>query len=104
MSRCNRRDMDLPTLVDVLDARSLIRSHLAPTPVRNYPGLDRATGAAVLVKHENANPTSAFKVRGGLNLVGTMAPSERERGIVGYSTGNHAQSLAYAALALPIPR
>lgn len=51
----------------------------------------------MLVKHENVQPTSAFKVRGGLNLLANMTDAERAAGIVGYSTGNHAQSLAYAA-------
>jgi threonine dehydratase len=49
------------------------------------------------VKHENHNPTGAFKVRGGLNLVGAMSADERARGIVTASTGNHGQSLALAS-------
>ncbi len=63
----------------------------------SYPALDRTAAATVYVKHENVQPTGAFKVRGGVNLLANMEPTERERGVVGYSTGNHAQSLAYAA-------
>jgi threonine dehydratase len=50
-----------------------------------------------LVKHENVQPTGAFKVRGGLVFFAGIPESERRRGIVTYSTGNHAQSMAYAA-------
>ena len=95
--------MQIPTFTDVLDARRLLQAHLTPTPLRSYAALDRTAGTQVLVKHENTNPTSAFKVRGGLSLIAGMAPAERERGIVGYSTGNHAQSLAYAAREFGIP-
>jgi threonine dehydratase len=59
--------------------------------------LDEATGLTIWVKHENHNPTCAFKVRGGLNLVGAMPPEERARGIVTASTGNHGQSIALAS-------
>jgi threonine dehydratase len=63
----------------------------------SYAALDATTDANVVVKHENVQPTGAFKVRGGLNLLAGMSPEDRQRGILGYSTGNHAQSLAYAA-------
>jgi cysteine synthase len=49
------------------------------------------------IKHENHNPTCAFKVRGGLNLVGAMTLEERARGIVTASTGNHGQSIGLAS-------
>lgn len=49
------------------------------------------------VKHENHQPVGAFKVRGGVNLVSQLSPGERERGVVTASTGNHAQSIAFAA-------
>lgn len=86
-----------PTISDVLAARRVIAGQLPPTPMWNYPALDATTGATVLVKHENVQPTGAFKVRGGLNLLAGLSADERRAGIVGYSTGNHAQSLAYAA-------
>jgi threonine dehydratase len=88
-----------PTITDALRARRLLADHLPPTPMWSYPSLNATAGAGttVLVKHENAQPTGAFKVRGGITLLAGMTPAERARGIVGYSTGNHAQSLAYAA-------
>jgi threonine dehydratase len=86
-----------PTFADVLDAARQIRSYLEPTPLRQYPSLSRLVGAQVHVKHENHNPTGAFKVRGGINLVSRLTSDERERGVIAASTGNHGQSVAYAA-------
>ena len=60
-------------------------------------------GAQVFVKHENFNPTGAFKVRGGVNLVSTEADEVRGRGLIAASTGNHGQSVAYAARLFGIP-
>ena len=54
------------------------------------------TGLDLLVKHENHNPTSAFKVRGGLNLVRSLRADQRRRGVVTARTGNHGQSIALA--------
>ncbi|MEU4156703.1 pyridoxal-phosphate dependent enzyme [Actinoplanes sp. NPDC026670] len=85
-----------PTIADIRAAQALLRDHLPPTPLWSYPLLDRAAGANVLVKHENTQPVGAFKVRGGLTLLAGMSDTERKRGTVTWSTGNHAQSLAYA--------
>jgi len=87
----------VPTFVDVLAAAAAIRPHLSPTPLLRHPLLERACGTEVWVKHENHQPTGAFKVRGGVNLVSRFDRAERERGIIGASTGNHGQSLAWAA-------
>ncbi len=54
-------------------------------------------GAEVYVKHENHQPVGAFKVRGGVNLVAQLSDDERERGLIASSTGNHGQSIAFAA-------
>jgi threonine dehydratase len=82
---------------DVVAAQAVVSRHLPPTPMWSYPALDAAAGATVFVKHENVQPVGAFKVRGGLTLLDSMSPAERERGTVSYSTGNHAQSMAYAS-------
>ena len=89
--------MKLPTFWDVLDARRVIRHHLSPTPLYRYPTLDRLLEARVYVKHENYQPIGAFKVRGGINLLSRLSDHEREKGVVTASTGNHGQSIAYAA-------
>jgi threonine dehydratase len=86
-----------PNFIDVLDAANQIRPYLQPTPLRHYPSLDRLVGAEVYVKHENLNPTGAFKVRGGINLISRLSEDERKRGVIAASTGNHGQSVAYAA-------
>jgi threonine dehydratase len=86
-----------PEFSDVLDAARQIRPYLRPTPLRRYPALDRLVGADVFVKHENFNPTGAFKVRGGVNLISRLDQAERARGVITASTGNHGQSVAYAA-------
>src|SRR5262245_59386498 len=86
-----------PTFTDVLDARDRIAPHLQPTPLRRYPALDTLLGAEVFVKHEHHLPTCAVKVRGGVNLVSQFSAEERERGVITASTGNHGQSIAFAA-------
>jgi threonine dehydratase len=87
----------VPTLADVLEARRRIAPHLRPTPLFGYASLDELLGAVVFVKHENHQPVGAFKVRGGVNLVSQLSANERERGVIAASTGNHGQSIAYAA-------
>ncbi len=88
--------MAAPTLADVRAAAARIAPHLLETPLHAHTGLAPLLGAEVLVKHENHLPTGAFKVRGGVNLVGQLPPALRERGLIAASTGNHGQSLAYA--------
>lgn len=68
-----------------------------------YPALSAVVGTRVFVKHENAQPTGAFKVRGGLNLLSRLSGDARHRGVIAYSTGNHGQSIAYAGRLFGIP-
>lgn len=89
--------MNIPTHADVLSARTRIEPYLARTPLINYPRLDSLVGARLLVKHENHQRVGAFKVRGGINLISQLSEQERKRGVITASTGNHAQSIAYAA-------
>ncbi len=89
--------LPVPDLADVLAARQRITPYLRPTPLYRYPSLDAAAGAQVWVKHENHQPVGAFKVRGGVNLVSQLTADERGRGVISASTGNHGQSVAYAA-------
>ena len=86
-----------PTFQDVLRARQIISRYLQPTPLYNYPALDRLLCTQVYVKHENYQPIGVFKVRGGINLISQLTQDEMERGVVTASTGNHGQSIAYAA-------
>lgn len=89
--------MTAPSFLDVLAARRRIAPYLRPTPLYAYEKLNRLVGAEVFVKHENHQPVGAFKVRGGVNLVAEMSDDERRRGVIAASTGNHGQSIAYAA-------
>jgi threonine dehydratase len=90
-------EWQVPTLADVLEARRSIAPHLRPTPLYGYASLDELLGTEVSVKHENHQPVGAFKVRGGVNLVSRLSADERRRGVIAASTGNHGQSIAYAA-------
>ncbi|HKP88142.1 MAG TPA: threonine/serine dehydratase [Blastocatellia bacterium] len=89
--------MKAPDFQDVLMARQRIRPYLQRTPMRSYQALDDLIGAQVFIKHENYQPTGAFKVRGGVNLVSQLSAEERARGVISASTGNHGQSVSYAA-------
>ena len=88
--------MTPPTLHDVYTARRRIADIIRPTPLLRHPLLTAETGLDLWVKHENHNPTGAFKVRGGINLVRSLDADERRRGVVTASTGNHGQSIALA--------
>ena len=88
--------MSPPTLADVYAARKRIAPVIRPSALLRHPLLADALGCDVRVKHENHNPTGAFKVRGGLNLVGSLSEPERHRGVITASTGNHGQSIAFA--------
>ncbi len=91
------------SLTDVLKAKKNVYRYLRPTPLYNYPALDAATGLNLWVKHENHQPVGAFKVRGGVNLMASLAEAERRAGVVAASTGNHGQSVAYAARLFGVP-
>jgi len=85
------------TYTGVLEALSRVHSVLTPTPLYAWPGLSDRLGFRFFLKHENHQPVGAFKVRGGINLLSTLSEAERSAGVIGCSTGNHGQSLAYAA-------
>jgi threonine dehydratase len=94
--------MQPPTLQDVYAARQRVYPVVRPTPLMRHPLLANETGLDIFVKHENHNPTGAFKVRGGLNLIGSLAPDER-RGVITATTGNHGQSIALASRREGVP-
>lgn len=89
--------MQPPTLQDVYRARRIVYRHLAPTPLIRSAAMSDALGCEIYLKLETATPIGAFKVRGGLNLLSQLSGAERERGVITASTGNHGQSIAYAA-------
>jgi len=85
------------TLNDVYKARRVVSKHLPRTPLIRSPTLSTRLGFEAYVKCENLQPTGAFKVRGGVYLVSRLSEDERVRGVITASTGNHGQSIAYAA-------
>lgn len=89
--------MYMPHFMDVLQAQKCIRPYLLRTPLHSYPALNELLATKVFVKHENYQPVGAFKVRGGINLISQLSTQERERGVIAASTGNHGQSVSYAA-------
>jgi threonine dehydratase len=88
--------MDWPTYADVLAAAELVHRHLRPTPLYEWPALSQLLSCRYFLKHENHTPTTAFKVRGGINLVARLPDQQKRRGILACTTGNHGQSLAWA--------
>src|SRR5579871_3771189 len=85
-----------PTIADIYAARPRVYRVVTPTPLLRHPLLDETLGLDIRVKHENHNPTCAFKVRGGANLIASLSPDERRAGVITATTGNHGQSIALA--------
>jgi threonine dehydratase len=90
-----------PSFADVLAARDFLRRYLSPTPLVRRDAVSAALGLDVWLKCENLLPTAAFKVRGGVNLVGRDPTAKA--GVIAASTGNHGQSLAYAGAVFGVP-
>jgi threonine dehydratase len=95
-------DNTMPTLHDVMAARPFVYRYLKTTPLHHYATLSNLVGTQIWVKHENHQPIGAFKVRGGLNLAANLTPQQRKAGLFTASTGNHGQSIAFAARAFSI--
>ncbi len=87
----------VPEMVDVLRARRIISRWLPRTPLIQLPTLSERLGFNLWLKAEAVLPTGSFKVRGGLNLLSMLPDELKKRGVVTASTGNHGQSIAYAA-------
>ncbi|SFR13766.1 threonine ammonia-lyase [Poseidonocella sedimentorum] len=84
-------------------AQARIREHTRRTPLLGAPALDAIAGRRVLVKAECLQATGSFKARGSLAAITALDPAERARGVLAYSSGNHAQGIARAAQLLGIP-
>lgn len=87
----------LPTFDDVLDAARVIKGHAVRTPLIESPALNERLGGRVLMKAENLQIIGAFKFRGAYNRIARLTEEEKRRGVVAYSSGNHAQAVAAAA-------
>jgi threonine dehydratase len=95
--------MTLPTFADVEDAARVLEGVAVKTPLLRSDALDEAAGGRVFVKAECLQRTGSFKIRGAYNRVARLTEAERPRGVVAFSSGNHAQGVALAARLLAIP-
>jgi len=96
--------MTLPTFADIEDAAARIRSVAHQTPVLTSRSVNDRTGATVFFKCENFQRGGAFKFRGAYNALAQLSVEERRRGVVTFSSGNHAQAIALAGRVLGIRR
>jgi threonine dehydratase len=94
--------VNLPTYADVEAAAGRLRGHAHRTPVLTSQTLDAAFGAAVFLKCENFQRMGAFKFRGAFNALSSLDATTRARGVIAFSSGNHAQAVALAARLLGI--
>lgn len=91
-----------PSPDDVLAAAVRIEGYVRRTPVLESAKLNKIIGGRVMIKAESIQRTGSFKVRGAFNRLLQMTPDERQRGVVAWSAGNHAQALAYVGAQLGV--
>jgi len=96
--------MTLPTYEDVESAVRQIVGVAHRTPVFTSRSVNSLKGASIFFKCENLQRAGAFKFRGAYNALSRLTPAERRRGVVTFSSGNHAQAIALAGQVLGIPR
>lgn len=96
-------ESDLPVAADVDAAAALLAGHAHVTPVMTSRRLDAALGLSLFLKCENLQRGGAFKFRGAYHALSRLDADARRRGVVAFSSGNHAQAVAYAASLLGIP-
>ena len=94
---------DLPRFADVEAAAARIEGVAVRTPLLESPALNQRLDARVLIKPETLQRTGSFKFRGAYNKLSQLSDAARQRGVVAYSSGNHAQGVAAAAALLDIP-
>jgi threonine dehydratase len=95
------------TLDDIRAAQRRIVDIAVRTPLLNVPLIEQKTSPTpalwqLFVKPENLQPIGAFKLRGAYNKIAALSEAERKRGVISYSSGNHAQGVAYSARALGV--
>ena len=95
--------MNLPSFADVEDAARKLQGVAVRTPLLRSDALDEAAGGRVWVKAECLQRTGSFKIRGAYNRLARLSEDERTRGVVAFSSGNHAQGVALAARLLGLP-
>lgn len=94
--------MLLPVVEDVIATARLLADHVVRTPLAEFPALNAAVGGRVLLKLETFQRTNSFKFRGAMSRLLRLDASEREAGVVAWSSGNHAQAVATAGRLLGV--
>ncbi len=89
--------LNAPTLDEVRTAAKTLAGVIIPTPLLQNPEVNARLGGTLLIKNEAMQRTGAFKFRGAYNRISQMDPGQKARGVVTYSSGNHAQGVAMAA-------
>lgn len=103
MPQTEQPALPLPTSADVIDAARQLSNVVVRTPVLEFPVLNERIGARVLLKPEIFQLTGSFKFRGAWNRLSRLSGKQRTKGVVAFSSGNHAQGIAAAAKLLKIP-
>src|SRR5690606_13975481 len=101
--RRKREAMHTPSFEGVVDAARQIAPAAVRTSLIEHPALNEAVGGRVLMKAETLQVAGAFKFRGAYNRISRLTDEEKTRGVVAYSSGNHAQGVAAAARAVGAP-
>lgn len=91
------------TFEDIQAAAQRLKGAAHRTPIATSRSLNRQAGAALFCKCENLQRVGAFKFRGALNMIGQLSEAQRKRGVVAFSSGNHAQAVALVAKLLALP-
>lgn len=92
-----------PTIADIQAAARRLETYAVRTPLLEVPALNAATGGRILFKAEPLQRTGSFKFRGAFNFLSQINADARARGVVAYSSGNHAQGVAAAAQLFGVP-
>jgi threonine dehydratase len=101
--RFSRGPSEVTGFAAIKAARARFGTRIRKTPLLGAPSLDRIAGRRVLVKAECLQITGSFKARGAWSAISALPPEVRARGILAYSSGNHAQGIAWAAAAHGTP-
>jgi len=96
------RGNPIVTLKDIREAQSRLQGVATRTRLVQFQLPQREDGRQLYLKPENLQPIGAFKLRGAYNKIASLSDEERQRGVISYSSGNHAQGVAYAARALGV--
>ncbi|MEO1038005.1 MAG: threonine/serine dehydratase [Pseudomonadota bacterium] len=102
MTDPSHASLSLPIFADVRDAAARIKDLAVRTPLLSHPDLDAAVGGRVWLKPETLQRTGSFKFRGAYNALSRLTDAQKARGVVAFSSGNHAQGVAEAAKILGI--